>query len=415
MSVDDQIRETVDHLFRHQAGQMVSILVRIFGVQYIETIEDAVQEAMIAALRKWPYGGVPANQIAWLTQVAKNRVFDQLRRNNKSTNIEDVELETSKRPDIRFERELNEDQLRMIFACCHPATAADSQVALTLKLIGGFSVGEIAQAYLAKEEAIAKMLTRAKQKLRTASLEIPAGQELRERLDAVLRVLYLMFNEGYTATEGEALIRRDLCDEAIRLIRIVIAHPDTAGPKVHALAALFFFQAARFATRSDVDGNILLLADQDRSKWDKGMMAAGLEHFRRSAAGDELSAYHIEAEIASIHTLAPDLDRTNWRRIIECYDQLLKQRFSPIVALNRAVAIGQANDPNAALDELSKLAGNYLMTSFYLFHSTKAHFLAANGETERAIAAYEKAAELTRNEPARRFLQSRIEMLTSSK
>jgi len=407
---EDQVRDSVDHLFRHQAGQMVSVLSRIFGVEKIDAIEDAVQDALVAALRKWPYGGIPENRSAWLIQTAKNRLIDGLRRDGKSEVVDDDILDAARSDDIRFAGELNEDQLRMIFACCHPAIPPDSQVALTLKIVGGFSVGEITSAYLSNDEAVAKMLTRAKSKLRTGDVDlaIPVGDDLKKRLDAVLRVLYLMFNEGYAASAGDELIRKDLCFEAIRLAQIVANHPVTSLPKVHSLTALFLFQSARLSTRSDNQGELLLLAEQDRLLWDKEMLAIGLEYFRRSASGTEISEYHIEAEIASLHALAPDFGSTDWRRILECYDILLSERFSPVVALNRSVVVGQIGGAEAALAELSKLAGHYMMTSFNLFHITRAKFLAQLGCLDEAKDAYLKAEVLTRNESVARFIQKRI-------
>ncbi len=414
MHAQEQVRESIDHLFRHRAGQMVSILTRKFGVANIELIEDAVQDSMIAAMKSWSYSGVPQNESAWLIQTAKNRVIDQLRRCSKSESIDNgVDLPEERSNDVRFESELTEDQVRMMFACCHPEVPADSRVALTLKIVGGFSVGEIARAYLAKDEAIAKMLTRAKQKLRTLDLEIPAGNELGFRLDSVLRVLYLMYNEGYSASEGGNLIRRDLCDEAIRLASILLDHPLTSLPKVHALTALFLFQAARISTRTDDQGNLLLLADQDRSQWDRGMLAAGLEHFRLAASGDEVTDYHVEAEIASIHGLAQDFAATDWKRIIRCYDRLLEQNFSPVAALNRVVALGEHQGPHSAAEEISKLASNYLMTSYNLYHVIRGHVSERLGNAAEARQAYQRAAELTRNESVLRFIRKKSEMLIS--
>lgn len=417
MSAQDQIHDSIDHLFRHQAGQMVSVLARKFGVANIELIEDSVQDAMIAAMKKWPYSGVPENQSAWLIQTAKNRVIDHLRRGAKSDSIEAAEIELADEPLelTRFEGELTEDQTRMMFACCHPAVPADSRVALTLKIVGGFSVGEIARAYLAKDEAIAKMLTRAKQKLRTVDPEIPAGKELNERLDSVLRVLYLMFNEGYSASEGSDLVRRELCHEAIRLARILLEHRLTMLPKTHALTALFMFQAARFATRSNAEGDLLLLAEQDRSIWDRSLLAAGLEHFRQAASGDEVTDYHIEAEIASLHALAADYASTDWTRILACYDTLQTRTFSPVVALNRIVAYGEIHGPQKALDELAELGKNYLMTSFNLFHLTRGHFHTVVGRFDEAACSYRRAAELTKNESVLRFIGQKLAMITSSK
>jgi RNA polymerase sigma factor (sigma-70 family) len=420
MHAESDVRDTVDHLFRHNAGQMVSVLARQFGVEHIEALEDAVQEAMIAAMRKWPITGVPENRFAWLIQVAKNHVIDQLRRRGKwsAGSTDDVGFAEPAAADVpdrtRFDGELNEDQLRMIFACCSPAIPPDSQVALTLKIVGGFGVREIARAYLTKEETVAKMLTRARQKLRTVPLEIPAGVELQARLDAVLRVLYLMFNEGYAASEGEDLIRRDLCFEAIRLTEIITSHPAASLPKVNALAALFYFQAARLTTRTDVQGDLLLLADQDRAKWDKRMLAAGLRHFRLAAAGDEFTDYHLEAEIASVHAMAPDYAATDWERIVRCYDGLQSRKFSPVVELNRIVALGHLHGAERALSELEELGRHYLIASYNLFHVTRGYFLSRAGHNNEAVAAYERAAELTRNESVLRFLRRNIEVLTSS-
>lgn len=274
--MQSEISETIDHLFRQHAGQMVSILSRIFGIEKIDEVEDAVHDSMIAALKKWPYGGIPENQLAWLIETAKNRMLDQLRRSKRVENIdEDFDISDKHLIDQRFSGEIDEDQLRMIFACCHPAIAADSQVALTLKVVGGFSVSEIARAYLAKDEAVAKMITRAKKSLLVVPLQIPAGAELNERLDAVLRGLYLMFNEGYTASAGDDLVRIDLCFEAIRLAEIIARHPVTSSPKVHALAALFLFQAARLQARTNHRGELLLLADQDRSLGTRRCWPAG--------------------------------------------------------------------------------------------------------------------------------------------
>ena len=413
-SFHPDVFDSIDHLFRHRAGRMVSILTRKFGVEHIEVIEDSVQDALITAMKRWPYSGLPENQSAWLIQVAKNRVIDQLRRDSKSNSIDAIEIDPreERSDELRFKNELAEDQIRMIFGCCHPEVPADSRIALTLKVVGGFSVGEIARAYLAKDEAIAKMLTRAKQKLRTVKLEIPAGKDLADRLDSVLRALYLMFNEGYSASSGADLIRSDLCFEAIRLVDLLLGHPQTSLPKVHALAALLSFQGARLSARTDSEGGLLLLVDQDRSLWNRELLAKGLEHFRTAAGGDDLTGYHVEAEIASLHALALTYQETDWLRILKCYDLLLERKFSPVVALNRAVVLGQVRGATAALNGLAELAGNYLMTSFNLFHIARGHFLAELGRKVEAIDAYRRADELTRNEAVGRFIRRKIEVLT---
>lgn len=414
---ENQVRESLNHLFRHHAGQMVSVLSRIFGVDKIDLIEDSVQDALVTALKTWPYRETPENPSAWLTQVAKNRVLDRLRRDNRTepTDFDSTDFENAAEThsEMHLAGEIDEDELRMIFACCHPSIPPDARVALTLKIVGGFSVAEIARAYLSGDEAVAKMLTRAKAKFRSGGvlLEIPAQADLNDRSESVMRVLYLMFNEGYAASAGEDLVRRDLCFEAIRLAQIIAGHPVTSGPKVHALTALFLFQAARLAARSDHHGELLLLSEQDRSLWDKRMLTAALEHFRLSATGVELSDYHLEAEIASHYSLAENFEATNWPRILACYDTLQSRKFSPVVELNRIIAYGKINGPEMALIELSELGGNYLMTSFNLFHITRAQFLSEIGNNKEAVSSYRRAIELTRNEPILRFLNKRIDQL----
>lgn len=409
-----EIRDSLDHLFRRHAGQMVSVLARQFGYQNLELIEDSVQDALIAAMKKWPFTGEPANSRAWLIETAKNRLIDQLRRSGKSQEIEVIEEPaTDKRSDAVFAGEIEDDELRMIFACCHPAILPDAQVALTLKTVGGFGVSEIARAFLSNNEAIAKMLTRAKAKFRASAGEfgIPSQEELLIRRDAALKVLYLMFNEGYAATEGEVLVRKDLCFEAIRLASLVARHPKTRAPKVNALLALFLFQAARLETRIDQNGELLLLEDQDRSRWNKTMLGEGLKQFRLSASGDELSDYHLEAEIAATHALAADFESTDWERIVECYDALQQRNFSPVAELNRIVALGKVFGATRALDELSRLADNRVTPSLNVFHLTHGHFLAEAGRVQEALESYERASDLTSNETVRRFISGRIEML----
>lgn len=368
-------------------------------------------------MRKWPFGGMPENPTAWLTQVAKNRVLDQIRRERR-TEPSDDDLEIaldSGDGQIFFSSEIRENQLRMIFACCHPSIAPDSQVALTLKIIGGFSVSEIARAYLSNDEAIAKMLTRSKKKLRATgvTLEIPPPVELNSRLDSVLKVLYLMFNEGYAASGGDELVRKDLCFEAIRLSGILAGHPVAAAPRVNALLALFLFQGARLSARSDHRGELLLLADQDRSLWDRAMLASGLEHLRLSADGNEVSDYHLEAEIAATYALAPSFETTDWPHILQLYERLQARHFSVVAELNKIVVLEKLYGLERGLSELMKLESEHGLSSFNLLHITKAHFLAELDQHDAALSSYERALDLTTNMPVRRFLTARIEALRS--
>lgn len=415
---DDRVQESLDHLFRHRSGQMVSVLSRIFGFEKLDMIEDAVQDAMVAAMKKWPFTGYPDNPSAWLIEAAKNKLYDRLRAKSSShETLDDIDIPNIDHdPAPFYSSEISEDQLRMIFACCHPAIAPDSRVALTLKVVSGFSVSEIARAFLAKEDSVAKMLTRAKQKLREkqVELEMPAPAEIPARLETVAKVLYLMFNEGYAASEGAKLLRKDLCFEAIRLCEFLAKHPVTGSPKMNALAALFLFQAARFPARSDHAGELMLLADQDRTLWDGTMIARGFSFLVRSASGVELSAYHLEAEIASIHIAAKTFEATDWQRILECYEALQQIQFSPVVELNRIVALGTLKGAQTAIAELNKLKKTHKLENYNLFYTTMGYFLAEAGERAKAAAAYRIAIGFTANETIRRFLQKRLESLSAT-
>jgi RNA polymerase sigma factor (sigma-70 family) len=407
----DQIHQSVDHLFRHRAGQMIATLTRIFGITRLDQVEDAVQDAMARALRLWPYQGPPDNPTAWLIQVAKNRMLDQLRRDSRLTErTDEVEIPIDGEADAAFACEIRDDQLRMIFTCCHPLIPEDGQIALTLKTVGGFSVSEIARAFLAKEPSVTKTITRAKQRLRDfdIKLEMPAPDKLPARLESALKIIYLMFNEGYSALEGEELVRTDLCHEAIRLCELLAEHPVTGAPKVHALGALLLFQGARLAARCDAAGELLLLSEQDRSLWDRAMIGRGLRHLRKSASGDEISDYHLEAEIAACHALAQSFEDTDWPRVLECYEELLSRKPSPVVALNRIVALAKVDGVEAGLAELNKLSEDRTLRNYCPFYATQGELLREAGKKSEAIDSYEKALGLTSSEPVRRFLLKRI-------
>lgn len=406
---EPDINTMIGHLFRHHAGKMASVLSRIFGVSHIDLIEDSIQEAMLTAMKRWPFSGTPENPTAWLTQVAKHRLIDRLRRESGVEELE--ESDTAYEPDTAlFSSEIAEDQLRMIFACCHPSISPDSQVAIILKIVGGFSSQEIARGFLSSESSVAKLLTRAKANLRSGRirLEIPAGDELKFRIDSVLKALYLMFNEGYMPTAGDYVVREDLCFEALRLTEILSEHNITNSPRVHALAALFCFHAARFQTRGDSEGEILLLVEQDRSKWDRNLIGRGLAHMRLAASGNEVTEYHLEAEIAMIHATAASYDTVDWQLIENCYSKLLEIRPSPIFELNRIIAIAEIGGASEALCHLEKLTA---LNNYFLFHTTRAHFLIRLGRNVEAIASYETAQLLAENDAALRFISSKLAKL----
>jgi RNA polymerase sigma-70 factor (ECF subfamily) len=416
MTDDRSVNVLVEHLFRRHAGQMLSSLGRLLGFGQIELAEEAVQDALVRALHVWPFQGVPPNPEAWLTQVARNRLLDllrsQSRHRRKLAELEalaagQTEADPAGRP---LDGEPDDDRLAMTFACCHPALSADARVALTLQAVGGFSAAEVARAFLADESTVAQRLVRAKRFLRDerVAVAVPPAAELPARLDSVLHVLYLLFNEGYSAHCGEDLVRHDLCGEALRLGELLARRPDTALPKVHALVALMCLQASRLPARVDDAGDLLTLAEQDRSRWDRTLIQRGHWHLDRAAAGDELTAYHVEAGIAAVHAVAASDADTDWPRLVTQYDWLMRIAPSPVVALNRAVALARVAGWAAALIAVDGLRGEPALRGYYLLPATRADLLMRLGRPSEAAACYRGALALARCEPERRFLQRRL-------
>jgi RNA polymerase sigma factor (sigma-70 family) len=416
ISPPGDVTQVVEHFFRHESGKMISTLTRIFGIENLNRAEDVVQETLVRALQTWPYYGIPRNPSAWITQVAKNLALDLIRRDkvfrNKEGDIvllmEQFAVDSS--PASTEENEIADDRLRMMFVCCHPLVAQEAHVALALKTLCGFSPGEIARAFLTSEAAIAKRLTRAKQKIRDAGIpfEIPAGEELTRRLDGVLQTLYLLFNEGYKASEGEHLIRVDLCQEAIRLGALMAKHPAGNRPRVHALLALMLLNGARLPARVDGDGNILRLEEQDRSQWDQPMIARGMFHLMQSTAGDEVSAYHLQAGIAASHCAAPNYESTDWVKILSLYDRLIELDDSPVVGLNRAVAVANVHGPRAGIEALETLHNREQLNSYHLLYVTLGEFEARLGRPA-AIKNFRKALELATLRSERTFIAKKID------
>ncbi|RYD21410.1 MAG: sigma-70 family RNA polymerase sigma factor [Verrucomicrobiaceae bacterium] len=406
-----------EHLFRHEAGKLVSALTGIFGTARLQLAEDVVQEAMVRALQTWPYHGIPANPAAWLMQTARNRALDVIRRekffHDKQPEIiaslENWSNEATAAP--RHDDEIKDDRLRLIFACCHPLVPQDDQTALALKTLCGFSPGEIARAYLTTEAAIAKRLTRARQKIQDLGIpfEIPSGEELAPRLDGVLQVLYLLFNEGYKATSGDNLVREDLCAEAIRLGSLLVSHPSADQPRTHALLALMLLNAARLPGRVDSRGNILRLTEQDRSTWHRPMIAQGLKHLASSASGDELSEYHLQAIIAASHATAADDASTDWNGILARYDQWLEINDSPVIALNRAVAIAKVHGPTAAIEAVAAIENRKSLENYYLAHAVLGELHARLGHFQAAVVHLQKALDLTDLKSEQSFLLKQLQ------
>jgi RNA polymerase sigma-70 factor (ECF subfamily) len=371
---------------------------------------------MLKALQTWPQQGAPENAPAWLYRVAHNAAIDAVRRDRIGglKNVEFVDALSRSAgmapgdPDL--EVRLRDDELRLVFMCCHPGISRDSRVVLSLKIAGGFNVREIARAFLSADEAIAQRLVRARRQIRDQhlTLEMPHGDELRARLDSVIEVIYFLFNEGYAAHEGEDLIRTDLCFEALRLGHLIAAS-SIADPRVDALMALMALQAARLPARTTEAGDLILLEDQDRGRWDPQLIAAGFRYFDRSIAGGEVSEYHVQAAIAATHARAPNREAIEWPAILQLYDELLAMNPSPVVALNRAVALARVRGAHEALASIEPLAKDPKLRGYYLYLAVRGHLLLDLGERFAAAGCFDEALECRCSEPERRFLRRKIE------
>jgi RNA polymerase sigma factor (sigma-70 family) len=413
-----EVSQLVEHLFRHEAGKLVSVLTGIFGTERLQLAEDVVQESLIRALQSWSYYGIPKNPAAWITQTAKHLTLDLIRREKtfrtKQSEIiafvEGWSADSGTDESPMFENEIKDSRLRLMFACCHPMIPQESQTALALKTLCGFGVGEIAKAFLTTEAAIAKRLTRAREKIREVQIpfEIPSGEELSVRLDSVLQTLYLLFNEGYKASSGERLIKKDLCDEAIRLAKLVAEHPMGDRPRTHALAALMLFNAARLSTRLDSAGNVLRLREQDRSRWNKLMIGEGMLQLQRSAAGNDLTEYHLQAAIAACHCTARDHESTDWAQILKLYNRLIQINPSPVVALNRAVAVAQVHGPGAGIAAVEAIQARDTLNAYYLLYAVLAEFETQLDHFQPAADHLRTAIQLTEIKSEKALLSKRL-------
>jgi RNA polymerase sigma-70 factor (ECF subfamily) len=409
-----EVSRVVEHLFRHEAGKMVAILTGIFGLDHLTLAEDVVQEALARALQTWPFYGVPENPSAWIMRTSRNLALDAVRREKvfREKEPEIIRLIESAPPDAEISgQEIADDRLRMMFVCCHPAIPSEAQVALALKTLGGFSPKEIGSAFLTSEAAIAKRLTRAKQKIREAKVpfEIPAGPELAQRMDGVLQSLYLLFNEGYKASSGDKLVREDICSEAIRLASLLAQHSAGNQPKTHALLALMLFNTARIPARLDSEGNLLRLQEQDRSQWNQPMIAQGMLHFAKSAAGNEITEYHLQAGIAACHCTAKDYASTDWRQILALYDRLVEFDDSPVIALNRAVALAEIQGPQAGIEAVQAIKNLPSLESYYLLHAVLGEFELRLKRVSAAAKHLQKALELAEIKSEQAFLSKRLQ------
>lgn len=401
-----------EHLFRHAAGRIVATLTRLVGPARLDLAEEVVQEALVAAVEAWPYQGVPRNPAGWLYAVARHRALDRLRREavlrRKIAALGPLVPEPAPgRPGQ------HDDQLAMIFLCCHPALSRAGRVALTLKAVGGFSVDEIAATLLTRPAAIAQQLVRAKRRIRACGLrfELPASRDLAERLDSVLEVLYLLFTEGYQAHQGDRLTRAPLCEEAVRLSRLLLESPATRRPAVHALLALMLLQGSRLPARTDAAGEVLRLDEQDRARWSRGAIREGFEHLEHAAAGNRITAYHLEAAIAACHASTVDGGATDWPRVLELYDELLVIKPSPVVALNRALALAMVQGPRAGIRALGRLTRHRALRGYHLLPAALGALWQRAGDQARAARCYRMAERQAASAPTRRFLAAQAARL----
>jgi RNA polymerase sigma factor (sigma-70 family) len=415
----ESVAPLVEHFFRHEAARLVSVLTRVFGWRNFELVEDMVQSTLLDALVAWR-GQVPENPSGWLHRVAKNKILDALRRNQIGRRVVE-ELATEKLgtdpapregqlDELFLDSEIEDSQLKMMFACCHPRLARENQLALTLKALCGFGISEIARALLVEEETVKKRLQRATRDLveNQIPLEPPPAEELVARLDSVHQVLYLLFNEGYSSSRGDTAIREDLCEEAARLCHLLCSQPRFATPPTQALLALMLFHAARFDARVGPDGFVLLMEEQDRGKWDRKLIRRAKDFLDLSARGTVVSVYHLEAGIALHHCAAKSFEETDWPAILRLYDALIALHRSPVYLLNRAIVVAQIDGPAAGIHALDDAGLDPSLQRYYLFHATLGEFYRRAGDFTRARRHLEVARKKTNSPFDRAIIDRRL-------
>jgi RNA polymerase sigma-70 factor (ECF subfamily) len=412
----------VEHFFRHESGRLVSVLTRVFGLRNLDLVEDMVQSALVEALQAWRAHGVPDNPSAWMHRVARNKVLDALR--HRDTVLRLAPAWAQLRPaapetaidDLLLDSQIEDSQLRLMFACCHPTLARENQIALTLKSLCGFSNAEIARGLLLGEETVKKRIQRARQQLsdECVVLEVPSALDLAKRLESIHQCLYLLFNEGYEASSGGDAIRADLCEEAVRLCQLLCGHAHCRSPASFALLALMLFHAARFDARTDAQGNLLLLEDQDRTKWSQSLIVRARYFLDQSAEGKTISLFHLEAGIALLHCTAASFAGTNWRAILQLYDALLQLQNSPIYQLNRAIVLAHLEGPKAGIRVIESLAGEPLLRNYHFVDATLGELYRRAGDPARARQHLERARNATHSAPERELLARRLALCSST-
>lgn len=408
MSISPPVTELIERLYREESRRVLATLIRLLGD--FDLAEEALHEAFRSAVEQWPQSGVPDNPRAWLVSAGRFKAIDNLRRQRRFQPL-DEQAELSDEGDVEGGELLEDDRLRLIFTCCHPALASDAQVALTLREVCDLTTEEIARAFLSSPSTLAQRIVRAKAKIRDARIpyEVPGRSELPERLEAVLRVVYLVFNEGYFASSGDSLTRSQLSDEAIRLGRLLLEL--LPEPEVQGLLALMLLHESRRAARSGVDGEVILLDAQDRSLWNRELIAEGEALVLQALYSRRFGPYSLQAAIAAVHAEAASLEETDWAQIVGLYDELLRVNLSPVIELNRAVALAMRDGELAGLVEIDRLLAAGELQGYHLAHAARADLLRRLGRREQAIAAYRQALALAQQGPDRQFLQKRLDEL----
>jgi len=410
MNTDDsQVRKRVDAVYRAESRRVFATLVRLLGD--FDVAEEALHEAFRAALEQWPREGVPANPRAWLVSAGRFKAIDAIRRNARFDALDEgaeEKLVAPEEPAARDGEDIEDDRLRLIFTCCHPALQPDAQVALTLREVCGLTTEEIAHAFLTAAPTLAQRIVRAKNKIRDAKIpyQVPSQEDLPERLDSVLRVIYLVFNEGYAAASGASLTRHDLSGEAIRLTRLLVEL--LPEPEAMGLLALMLLHESRRAARATPSGDLVLLDQQDRSLWDRTLISDGTDLVERALATRRIGPYTLQAAISAVHAEAARADATDWAQIVQLYDVLSRIEPSPVIELNRAVAVAMRDGPEAGLALIDAILGRGDLADYRLAHAARADLCRRLGRSAEARSSYQRALDLARQEPERRFLERRL-------